>query len=136
VDGFTDTALTLWRALALSIVRELAASQRAFSTDDVWSRLEALPKPPEPRALGAVMTAARAQGFVTKSPFVVISQRAECHSRPVAVWLSVPLAGTFLDGSAYVAARSRDIAMPLFAPQDPTAPTAAEASNAASSVSS
>jgi hypothetical protein len=135
MDGFTDTALTLWRALALGIVRELAASQRAFSTDDLWSRLDALPKPPEPRALGAVMTTARAQGFVAKSPFVVISQRPECHTRPVAVWLSVPLAGTFLDGSAYVAARSRDVGMPLFGPHDPTAPTAKETSNATSSVS-
>jgi len=59
------------------VVRELAASQRAFSTDGLWSRLDALPKPPEPRALRAVMTTARAQGFVTKSPFVVISQRPE-----------------------------------------------------------
>ncbi len=135
MDGFTDTALTLWRALALGLVRELANTQRAFSTDELWSRLDALPKPPEPRALGAVMTTARAQGFVTKSPFVVISLRAECHSRPVAVWLSVPLAGTFLDGSAYVAVRSRDVGMPLFGPHDPTAPAAKETSNATSSVS-
>jgi hypothetical protein len=82
-----------------------------------------------------ILTTARAQGFVAKSPFVVISQRPECHTRPVAVWFSVPLAGTFLDGSAYVAARSRDLGMPLFGPHDPTAPTAKETSNATSSVS-
>lgn len=110
-----NAAFLMWRAFAIAVIRELAQGTRAFSTDDIWVKLDTVPRPKEPRALGAVLTAGRDQGIIAKSPFVVASKRPDCHSRPIAVWLSVPLGATYTDASEYVAKQSRDLTLPIFA---------------------
>jgi hypothetical protein len=105
--------LAVWQALAFERVRYLATTMPAFSTDDVWSVLDELPKPSEPRALGPVMQRARQEGLITKTEFTTPSHRNVCHSRPANVWTSKVLAGTFNDAAAYVAQRKPTLSAPL-----------------------
>lgn len=72
-----------WVGNARRVVRQLAAAGREFTSDDVW---RVLPQPPEPRALGAVMTWAVDQQLVVPTDRTVPSTRPECHARPVRVW--------------------------------------------------
>lgn len=105
-------ALTLWNALALEIVRRLALTEKAFTTDEVWSELANVPVPEDPRALGPIMTRAYNEDTIVRSDFSVRSDRKECHARPVAVWLSKTLGGTIADGAAYVACKKRTLSAP------------------------
>lgn len=72
-----------WTANARALVRQLADAGAEFTTDDLWTRL---PQPPEPRAMGAVMTWAADQGLVVATDRTRPSTRPECHARPVRVW--------------------------------------------------
>lgn len=67
-----------------ALSRIVAAGPWQFTTDQVWAQCET--KPPEPRALGAVMRDAAKAGLIRKTDRVVPSNRPECHRRPVAVW--------------------------------------------------
>lgn len=109
--------LAIWQALAFERVQHLAATKRAFSTDDVWRLLDELPKPKEPRALGPVLQRARQQGVIHKTDFTTASQRPACHARPTAVWISVPLAGSPQDAAEYVITRkpASTVSAPSFA---------------------
>lgn len=77
-----------WIAHALVLIEHLSSSLDTFTADDVWLLSETcgLGSPREPRALGAVMRRARAQGLCHPTEHYVLSKRAACHSRPVRVW--------------------------------------------------
>lgn len=72
-----------WLDQARAVVRELAADQPEFTSDDVWARL---PHPPEPRALGAVIRALAAEGSIVNTGRTRRSTRPECHANPKTVW--------------------------------------------------
>jgi hypothetical protein len=110
----SDDFLILWDAFAFEVIRRLALTERAFSTDAVWAVLDTLPKPADPRALGPVLLRARKEGLIAKSDLVVNSTRKACHSRPTAIWLSQPLNGTLNDAAAYVAKQKAVVSMPVF----------------------
>lgn len=73
----------VWMTRARQVVRQLADTGADFTTDALWARL---PQPPEPRAMGAVMTWAAEQGLVVATDRTEPSTRPECHARPVRVW--------------------------------------------------
>ena len=75
--GWVDTALAAIIAVDAGV---------AFTTDLLW---KTLPTPPEPRAMGAVMTAARRDGLIRPTPNFAQSARPECHCRPVRIWRRV-----------------------------------------------
>ena len=53
-----------------------------FTTDDIW---ETIPKPAEPRALGAVLTMMRKDGLISPRGWRE-STDPTCHARPKRVW--------------------------------------------------
>ena len=108
-----SVALSLWQALAYQTVWRLAATMNAFSSDDVWSRIEDLPTPDDPRALGPILTRCAKDGLVHKSDMVVKSQRRVCHGRPVNVWISVVRGAKAIDAAEYVAAKKTALSPPL-----------------------
>lgn len=71
-----------WKNAATAVLARLAATGEPFTTDDVWA---ALPRPPEPRALGALIRSAAIAGKIRRVGWR-ISERPECHRRPVAMW--------------------------------------------------
>ena len=110
----TDTAfLLVWKALAFERIARLADTRKAFSTEDVWEILDALPKPSDPRALGPILRQAQDAKVIVKSDFTTPSRRRDCHARPVAVWLSGPLAGSDRDAAEYVLSRKGAVAAPV-----------------------
>jgi len=77
-----------WKQQAKQAVLWLAHHRDEFTSDDVWRLLEGRAVTHEPRALGSVLRSMAKAGVISKSDRVVNSRRAECHARPVAVWLS------------------------------------------------
>jgi predicted SPOUT superfamily RNA methylase MTH1 len=73
-----------WYGYALAVVQRLAERLDDFTTDDVWQALTV--RPPEPRALGAVMVTAKNAGLIEPTDRTRQSSRPECHARPVRVW--------------------------------------------------
>lgn len=77
-----------WVKHAREIVERVARELPFFTTDDVW--IAGLQKPAEPRALGGVMRDFAREGKITSSGEPPrISERPQCHRRPVAVWKSL-----------------------------------------------
>ncbi len=107
----TDVAL-LWNALAIERIRFLADTMDAFSTDDVWSVLDPLPRPADSRALGAVMRQAADARLVRPSDYTTKSQRPCCHARPIAVWVSAARNAPEASAAQYVAERKPQLAVP------------------------
>lgn len=101
----TDTEFALWNALAFERIRFLAATQAAFSTDEVWALLDTLPKPSDPRALGALVKRAQSERLITKSDCSIISTRGISGGRPINIWLSVAKRATIQDACEYIAQR-------------------------------
>lgn len=75
-----------WLGAARQAVRDLAATGREWSSDDVWATL---PHPPEPRALGAVIRQMAAEGVIESTGRTKPSERPDCHARPVQCWRGV-----------------------------------------------
>lgn len=75
-------APTDWIDAAKAVLARLAACGEPFTTDDVWA---ALPQPPEPRAIGALIRTAAQAGKIRRVGWRA-SSRPECHCRPVAMW--------------------------------------------------
>lgn len=80
-----------WLTSARAEVDFLARARDAFTTDDVWERLENhdTPPPREPRAMGAVMRAAAADKVIEASGVFQQSSREINHNRPVMIWRSL-----------------------------------------------
>jgi hypothetical protein len=78
-----------WARLAVLAVVAVATAHEEFTTDDVWTWLEACSVTThEPRALGAVMRTKRAKEVATPTERYRPSDRPECHARPVRIWRS------------------------------------------------
>lgn len=88
MDRAEDHADDTWLLAAKRVVWDLIQLGQPFTTDAVWERLDALGvRTHEPRALGAVMRAAASAGYLTNTGSYFKSQRPDCHSRPVPLWL-------------------------------------------------
>ena len=79
--ALTGTANADFVAAIVAWIRDVDVGY-AFTTDDLWSRFV---HPPEPRAMGAAIVAARRAGLIRAAGYVK-STRKECHARPVARW--------------------------------------------------
>lgn len=72
--------------LALGAIRALLADGvLELTTDDVWRRLGDTVAG-EPRAMGAAMRRAQAEGLIRPTARHVCSLRVACHRRPLRVW--------------------------------------------------
>jgi hypothetical protein len=74
-----------WVQRARDTVNLIALSRFDFTTDEVWDALGE-DRPPEPRALGAVMKSMARDGYIRATGEYRKSSRVDCHARPVAVW--------------------------------------------------
>lgn len=77
-----------WVSRAVDVVHTVALHRGIFTTDDVWAALAQTPlgPPREPRAMGAVMRAAKSQGICAPTDNWFLSRRPACHRRPLRVW--------------------------------------------------
>ena len=87
IDRVNANADEEWKAAAKRIVREVARANREFPTDAVWGA--GLPKPREPRAMGAVMRWAQSHGLVKNTGRIVKTAQVSRHNAPVTVWESL-----------------------------------------------
>lgn len=71
-----------WCVSAIAVIRTISTGCE-FTTDELWSKL---PKPTEPRAMGAAIRDARKLGLIHSTGRYIKSHRPECNARPVAVW--------------------------------------------------
>jgi hypothetical protein len=83
----TNTNPDWWQACYNTI----ATTTNTFTTDDIWQALEdqSLPTPHEPRAMGAVLRHAAANGLIRATDTYRPSARVACHARPIRVWQRV-----------------------------------------------
>lgn len=86
-----DHAETSWLAAAWQAVLHVHDSRPDYyrlTSDDVWRALEydGMPEPHEPRAMGAVMRRAVAEGLLVATPDFRPSDLARNHRRPVRVY--------------------------------------------------
>ena len=79
-----------WCEAAMQAVRKCCERYGEFTTDEVCYEmiLSHAPTTHERRAMGAVMTDAAKAGLCVKAGRYRNSERRECHSRPLAVWVS------------------------------------------------
>lgn len=75
---------TPWQALAEVAVLQVAREKDEFTSDDIWAT--GLPKPPEPRALGAVMNRLARAHLIMKTGRYVKTSQASRNNAPIAVW--------------------------------------------------
>lgn len=74
---------------AVFAIRVLAATQDAFTTDDVWSMMEhhmVFSPATDPRAMGAAMRKAADERYIVPTGHYRKSTRAACHGRPLREW--------------------------------------------------
>ena len=74
-----------WMVRARRAVMQVALAKGVFTSDDVWAVLGD-DRPPEPRALGAVLTQLAHDLKIEPTSDYRDSDRPECHGRPVRVW--------------------------------------------------
>lgn len=79
-----------WQGDSLSAVKKVARKSKTFTTDEVWPLVD---YPVEPRIMGSLMRMAEVEGIASPTNRFVISERPECHSRPVRVWKSLVFKG-------------------------------------------
>jgi hypothetical protein len=77
-----------WSDKALQAARLACSFGAEFSTDEVWSLLEAagVSPPREPKAMGAIMRKAGRLGLCEATERTKISTRPDCNARPVRIW--------------------------------------------------
>lgn len=86
IDRVREHAPEEWMDAAQATIHAIAMRQREITTDDLWREL---PKPPEPRAMGAAIRAAARAGVIGKTGRYQPSEREACHGRPIAIWRSL-----------------------------------------------
>lgn len=74
-----------WKDLAEKVVRLFASKGEPFTSDDLWQY--GLPKPREPRALGAIMAKLARRGIIRKTGRYLPCRSATRHVAPVAEWI-------------------------------------------------
>ena len=77
-----------WLARARAVVLSVSASRTEFTSDDLWSA--GLPKPREPRALGAVLRELARQGLIESTGRFVRTTQVSRHAAPILVWRRAP----------------------------------------------
>ena len=75
----------LWKETAYRVALYLARSRETFTVDDLWSYVE---KPPEPRALGPLVTRMKKEGVWIETGMRVKSRIPAHHSYPIEVYRS------------------------------------------------
>ena len=79
-----------WIDTCEKFVRHLASLGGRFTTDDVWNLLDETGlTTKEPRAMGAVIRKMAAARVIIGAGEYWVSQRPECHQRPVKVWRGI-----------------------------------------------
>jgi hypothetical protein len=80
-----------WRETALKYFRAIAMVRREFATEDVRLHAEGqgFPKPPDPRAWGAVQRAAAAEEYIQPTGRWRWSTSPTRNACPVALWASL-----------------------------------------------
>jgi len=79
-----DAADSAWSAQAWATLRAVAALGVDFTSEDLWRA--GLPKPREPRALGAVLATASRRGLILKTGRYLNTAMVSRHNAPVAIW--------------------------------------------------
>ena len=78
-----------WKQVALDVAQRIARNQSTLTTDDVWKALDGSGlTTPEPRAMGAIMRRLAKAGVIKNTYRTLVSDRPECHRRPLTVWQS------------------------------------------------
>lgn len=85
---------------AYTVIARLARQRRAFSSEDAWNALEH-DHDEDARAVANGFIRAEREQLVRNSLLGVYIRGRQAHRRWLAVWLSVPLSGTFDDATAY-----------------------------------
>ena len=75
-----------WKAEAREAIRLTALRLPHFTVDDIWAGAS---KPPEARALGALMLWAARQGWIEKTADFRPSAQPQAHRNPKQVWRSL-----------------------------------------------
>lgn len=88
VEAVEEHAAPEWLDIAYRAVKIVAGRHETFTTDDVWAILGGTAGTHEARAMGAVMNRIRREKIATPTSSIEISNRPECHRRPVRVWRS------------------------------------------------
>ena len=73
-----------WKVQALDALADLAASGQSFTSVDLWAILEArgTPPPPEPRAMGSIITTALARRMIRPTGEFVTTQLHQSNPMP------------------------------------------------------
>ena len=88
-----------WLQAAADAVEHAARHRDHLTTDDVWDLLDTQEyETPEPRAMGAVMRRAKANGLVEPTERMTPGRRAGSHRRPVRQWRSLIGPSSKVDG--------------------------------------
>lgn len=84
-----------WMKAALTVIRWTAYTHQTFTTDEVWDGLWEIlvPAPHEPRAMGAALRQAVADGIIIATADYRPSARVAAHARPCRVWKSLVYLG-------------------------------------------
>ena len=79
-----------WAALALQVIKELAATKATITSDDVWKELSNYPdvQTHQPSAMGAMFRRAFSLKLICSTGNFVQSKRPSSHARPIRVWES------------------------------------------------
>lgn len=87
LQNVEEGAPTGWVFQAMHIIEIVARTHERFTPDNIWEA--GLGKPPEPRALGAAMRAARKAGYMEPLNEFVPSRNPLQHRTPIRVWHSL-----------------------------------------------
>ena len=76
---------------AIELLYSLSRSHRELTSDDLWGQLHlhGIPRPREPRAMGAIMREGVRRGWIQPTDKHILSKRPACHRRPLRVWRSL-----------------------------------------------
>ena len=75
-----------WKDDAMDAIYRACRLLSSFTSEDLWK--DGLAKPPEPRALGPMLTAAAKRGWCESSGNYVKGSSVSRHGAPIAVWTS------------------------------------------------
>lgn len=81
---------TAWMAMALGRLEVVARDREFFTADEVWERISA---PADPRAMGAVMRAAKRLRWIEGTGRYRTSGDKVCHGRKKEIWRSLIFKG-------------------------------------------
>lgn len=96
LEQVEENANAEWTALAIQIIKELAATKATITSDDVWKELKNYPdvQTHQPSAMGAMFRRAFSLQLICTTDRFVQSKRPSSHARPIRVWESKLWKGT------------------------------------------